>query len=174
MDRFDVSPPSHLAHLADAGADDVAPLSVVRPGKRFQPRTSERPLTVATSFARVRTERARDYLGGLDWHWHRHVQVVRRDDAHLEIVFPLGHAELDASSGTLEVNLAASSNHDAAVLEDLLSESLDRLAFGEDLQYQWIRPAPRATRDAPASQARPRNIFSFPQAERVMHLRSMP
>src|SRR5579871_1084986 len=126
MDRFDLSPPSQPVYLADAGADDVAPLSVVRPGKPFQSRTSK-PLAIATSFARVRTERARDYLRGLDRHWHRHVQVVARDETHIEIAFPLGRAELDASTGTLDVNLTANSNHDAAVLEDLLSESLDRL-----------------------------------------------
>ena len=167
MDRFDFSPPSQPIHLADAGADDVAPLSVVRPGKSFQMRASQ-PLAIATSFARVRTERAHDYLAGLDRHWHRHVEVVARDEAHVEIVFPLGRAALDASAGTLEVNLTAQSDHDAALIEDLLSESLDRLAFGEDLQYQWIRPAPLAAQDAQARHAHTRNSFSFRQTEGVM------
>ena len=164
MDRLDLSPPSRPAYPTAAGADDVAPLSVVRPGKSF-PGTPSRP--IATSFARVRTERASAYLHGLNQHWHRHVQVVAHSEAHAEIAFPLGRAELDASGEALEVSLTASSNYDAALLEDMVAEALDRLAFNDDLQYQWIRPAPSAAPSAQASR-NPRPFHSFRPTEGVM------
>ena len=161
MDRFDLSPVSRPATPAGARVGDVAPPSVVHPGKN-----SASP--IATSFARVRTERAWAYLHGLDQHWHRHVQVVAHSEVHAEILFPLGRVDLDASGDSLEVSLSAGSNHDAALLEDLVSESLDRLAYGEELNYQWIRPAPSA-RDAQPSRNRPRQFFSFRTTEGTAH-----
>jgi len=168
MDRLDLSPPSQPASPAGAGADDVAPLSLVRPGKVSSARTQKPDRPIATSFARVRTGRAYDYLDGLNLHWHRHVHVVAHSEAHAEIVFPLGCCALDASDDSLDVSLRASSNYDAALLEDLISETIDRLALSEDLQYQWIRPAPSAARDAQAGRNCPRHIFSFRRAEGAM------
>lgn len=168
MDRFDLSPPSQPASPAGAGADDVAPLSVVRPGQVFSAHTQKSTTPFATSFARVRTARAHEVLDGLNLHWHRHVEVTAHSEAHAEIVFPLGCCELDANDDSLDVILRANSNYDAALLEDLVSESIDRLAFSEDLQFQWIRPAPSAAQDAQARPDRSRRIFSFRRTEGVM------
>jgi hypothetical protein len=131
MDRPN-RPPAKPAISAATGAGDVAPLSVVRPGQFFS----------TTSFARVRTRKAFAYLEGLNQGWRRHVEVVADSEAHAEAVFPMGHAELEASAEFLEVSLRARSDHEAALLEDLVSDSLDRLAL--DLDYQWVRSAPAA------------------------------
>jgi hypothetical protein len=171
MDRLDFTPVSRPAAPTGARVDDVAPLSVVRPGQTFQRRS---PHPIATSFARVRTTHAIAYLHGLNRHWYRHAPVFALGDAHAEIAFPIGRCELDASADCLDVSLTAGSNHDAALLEDLVSESLDRLAWSEDLQYQWIRPAPDAARDAQARN-RPGKIFSFrPTEGAVPHRGSTP
>ncbi len=172
MDRFDLPPVSQPATPTGARVDDVAPLSVVRPGQIFT-RPSSHP--VATSFARVRTQHAMQYLHGLNRHWYSHAAVFARDVAHAEIVFPIGRCELDASADCLEVSLTAPSNHDAALLEDLVSESLDRLAWSEDLNYQWIRPAPAVAHDAQANRNRATRIFSFRPVEGVVpHHRRTP
>ena len=160
MDRFDFSPQSQSAYPVDAGADDVAPLSVVRPGKRF----SERSAPPATSFARVPTKHAHQYVLGLNHRWQRYVPIFAHGETHTVFVFPLGRAELDASVDALHVSLTANSNRDAVLLEDLVSESLDRLA-GEDLQYHWIRPAPVNARNSERSSAQ---IFMFRKTEGVM------
>jgi hypothetical protein len=151
MDRPDVSPVSRPTTPAGARVDDVAPLSVVRPGQAFM-RPSSFP--IATSFARVRTQHAIQYLHGLNRHWHRHVPVFAHTDAHAEIAFPIGRCELDAGADCLDIRLTAGSTYDAASLEDLVSESLDRLAWREDVQYQWIRPAPAAAHDPHANRSR--------------------
>jgi hypothetical protein len=122
---------------------------------------------IATSFARVRTQHAVQYLHGLNQHWHRHLPVFAHADAHVEIAFPIGRCELDANEACLDISLTAASTYDAASLEDLVSESLDRLAWSEDLQYQWIRPAPAAAYDAQASRFRRGRIFSFRPTEGV-------
>ena len=164
MDWLDLSPPSQPAYPTDAGADDVAPLSVVRPGKI----PSSHALTPAgaTSFARVQTNLASAYLRGLNRHWHRNVQVLAHSAAHVEILFPLGRSEFDASADSLEISLTSRSNYDAALLEDLVSEALDRLALSEELQYHWIRPAPRADLDVPVGTQHPRKFFSSRWSER--------
>jgi len=93
-----------------------------------------------TSYATVRTPHAGEYLIGLSHAWHRTSAEVGEAPTHIEVPFALGRVALDADGDRLEIVLTAGSNRDAALLEDLVSDHLDRLSSGEDLNYQWIGP----------------------------------
>ena len=56
---------------------------------------------------------------------------------HIEISLANGRVALNVSADYLEIALTAGSRFDTALLEDLVSDHLDRL-FGEELRYQWI------------------------------------
>jgi hypothetical protein len=55
----------------------------------------------------------------------------------IDIPFANGRVALSAGADRLEIWLTAGSRRDNALLEDLVSDCLDRLSSGEDLQYQW-------------------------------------
>jgi hypothetical protein len=95
---------------------------------------------VITSYATIRTTFAIEYLAGLGRAWHRVSPVSDETPRHVEIPFPIGQVSLDADGEILDITLTASTSHNAALLEDLISEHLDRLSLGEDLRYQWLSP----------------------------------
>ena len=93
-----------------------------------------------TSYATVYTAHAGEYLFGLSRSWRGALPLSGQTLSHVEIAFPIGRCALDAESDSLAITLTAPSNHDVALLEDLISDHLDRLASNEDLSYQWLRP----------------------------------
>ena len=93
-----------------------------------------------TSFATVHTARAGEYLFGLSRSWRGALPMSGDTLSRVEIAFPIGRAALEAEPDLLNITLTAASSHDVALLEDLISDHLDRLASGEDLSYQWLRP----------------------------------
>ena len=91
------------------------------------------------SFACINTLHARDYVAGLGRIWHHEIPPVA--PAHVVIPFPIGLCELAATAKLLNITLTAKSGYEIALLEDLISEHLDRISDDERLRYQWIRPA---------------------------------
>lgn len=94
---------------------------------------------MTTSYATVQTRLAGAYLAELGRNWHREEHVLAQSPAHVEIPFPIGRATLDAEGDVLNITLTANSNRDSTLLEDLISDQLDRLSSDEDLRYQWVR-----------------------------------
>lgn len=92
-----------------------------------------------TSYARVRTDYASQYLIALSKDWMRRLPAVTHDYTRAMIPFPIGACQLDAHENYLVVMLSAKTQSDAALLEDLISHQLDRLAGGEELHYQWVQ-----------------------------------
>lgn len=105
---------------------------------------------MVTSYAKVKTSRAGEYLIGLSRVWHRALPESGEIPTHIEIPFPNGRVAIDASSDQLEFVLTAGSIRDTTLLEDLVSDHLDRLSCGEDIHYEWIgtkvEAAPQASR----------------------------
>lgn len=90
------------------------------------------------SYATVHTTLAGEYLIGLCRTWHR--ALPESDEALTQVVIPFvnGRVALAAGTDRLEIVLTAGTTRDAALLEDLVSDHLDRLSGGEELRYQWI------------------------------------
>jgi hypothetical protein len=105
---------------------------------------------MVTSYAKVRTSRAGEYLIGLCRVWHRTLPDSGEAPTHIEVPFPNGHVAIDATADQLEFVLTAGSIRDTALLEDLVSDHLDRLSCDEDIHYEWIdtnvEPTPHASR----------------------------
>lgn len=91
-----------------------------------------------TSFARVRTEHAKAYLGLIVGISQRGGSAHCDDDAHASLELRSGHCELAADDLFLDVSITANSVFDAVMLEDIVSDRLDDVATGEELRYQWI------------------------------------
>ena len=105
---------------------------------------------MVTSYAKIKTSRAGEYLIGLCRVWHRTLPESGEAPTHVEISFANGRVAIDATADQLEFVLTAGSIRDTTLLEDLVSDHLDRLSCGEDIQYVWIgatvKPTPHATR----------------------------
>ena len=98
------------------------------------------PFAVAArirSCTKVSTTHASEYLIGLCRTWHRTLPESGETPTHVEIPFANGCVALDAGADHLEIVLTARSRRDTALLEDLVSDHLDRLSSREDLHYQW-------------------------------------
>jgi len=89
------------------------------------------------SYTTVRTAHAGEYLVGLCRAWHRTLPESGETPTRIDIPFANGRVALSAGADRLEIWLTAGSRRDNALLEDLVSDCLDRLSSGEDLQYQW-------------------------------------
>ena len=94
---------------------------------------------MSTSYASVHTPHARAYLTGLGKVWHHNPSVT----AAMQVVipFPIGLCAIAATTDLLNITLTARSSYEIALLEDLISDHLDRLSQDESLHYQWVRPA---------------------------------
>ena len=105
---------------------------------------------MVTSYAKVRTSRASEYLIGLCREWHSTLPESGEAPTHVEISFANGRVAIDAAADHLEFVLTAATIRDTALLEDLVSDHLDRLSCGEDIQYEWtgttVEPAPKVSR----------------------------
>ena len=89
------------------------------------------------SYTTVRTAHAGEYLVGLCRAWHRTLPESGETPTHIEVPVANGRVALNAGADRLEIGLTAGSRRDTALLEDLVSDCLDRLSSSEDLQYQW-------------------------------------
>ena len=101
---------------------------------------------MTTSFTSVHTHHAKHYLAGLGKCWHR--DVAAEAPSRLVIPFPIGGCVLAATEDDLSITLSARSHYEIGLLEDLISDYLDRLSAGENLHYHWVRPAEDAERRA--------------------------
>jgi hypothetical protein len=105
---------------------------------------------MVTSFAKVRTSRAGEYLIGLCRVWNRTLPESGNAPTHVEIPFANGRVSIDATADQLEFVLTAGSIRDTTLLEDLVSDHLDRLSCGEDIHYEWtgtmVEATPHASR----------------------------
>jgi hypothetical protein len=108
---------------------------------RLETNASKAPEAV-TSHARIPTKLAHEYLAGLSRESLASLSTTAGTTTHAEIALPAGgRGELEANDDYLDVTLVARSNSAAAHLETMISDRLDRLAGGEDLQYLWSRVA---------------------------------
>lgn len=96
-------------------------------------------LTVAArkSCTTVHTTRACEYLINLCRVWNHSLPKSGQMPTHVEVSLANGRVALNAGPEYLEIVLAARSGFDIALLEDLVSDDLDRLS-SEELHYQWI------------------------------------
>ena len=94
-------------------------------------------VTRIRSYAKVSTSCASEYLIGLCRNLHHSLPKSSQIPTHIEIALANGRVALNASDVYLEIALTASSRFDTALLEDLVSDHLDRLSR-EDLQYEWV------------------------------------
>jgi hypothetical protein len=94
---------------------------------------------MTTSYATVRTRYASAYLVEIGRSWHQEQQVLTEAAMHIEIPFSSGRAALDVEGDDLNITVTANSNYQTTLLEDLISEQLDRLSSDEELRYQWVR-----------------------------------
>lgn len=111
---------------------------------------------MTTSYAFVPTPHAGDYLIELGRTWHRSETVLAEAPTHIEIPFPIGRCAIDVEGDVLNIRLDARSNYETTLLEDLISDQLDRLSADEDLRYQWVR-----TPDELKNVARATRAFRF-------------
>jgi len=104
---------------------------------------------MVTSYAKIKTSRAGEYLIGLCRIWHRALPESGEVPTHVEISFANGRVAIDATADHLEFVLTAGTIRDTALLEDLVSDPLDRLSCGEDIHYEWagtkVEPKPQAS-----------------------------
>ena len=103
------------------------------------------PTTVATT-ARVPTKFALEYLAALSGDLSLSSSPVAGTTIRVEIELSEGRCTLEANGNYLDVTLVAETNSGAVLLEALISDRLDGLAWGEDLQYQWSREPIDVTR----------------------------
>ncbi|HEX3653590.1 MAG TPA: DUF2218 domain-containing protein [Rhizomicrobium sp.] len=89
------------------------------------------------SYARVRTEKASEYLVSFSKAWLRSVPDLQFNDRLATIRFPFASCELNAGDGFLEITLTAKSKEYAELLEDVVADRLDGFARDETLKYQW-------------------------------------
>jgi hypothetical protein len=89
------------------------------------------------SYARVRTENAREYLVSFSRTWQRAVPDLEFNDTLATIPFPHAICELSAGDGFLDITLTARSKEYAALLEDMVADRLDHVSRNETLKYQW-------------------------------------
>jgi hypothetical protein len=89
------------------------------------------------SYARVRTEKASEYLVRFSKGWQRTIPNLVFNDRLARIDFPNARCELNAGDGFLDITLRTNSDQYAALLEDIVAERLDSLARNEQLKYQW-------------------------------------
>jgi hypothetical protein len=92
---------------------------------------------MTVSYARVRTEKASEYLVRFSKGWRRTVPDIVFNDRLATLHFPYASCELSAGDGFLDITLTANSKQYAALLEDVVAERLDSLARDEELKYQW-------------------------------------
>ena len=90
------------------------------------------------SYARVRTEKASEYLVRFSKGWQRTVPDIVFNDRLATLRFPHASCELNAGDGFIDITLTANSKEYAALLEDVVAERLDSIARNEELKYQWI------------------------------------
>src|SRR5689334_14243468 len=97
------------------------------------------PVGARRSCTTVHTTRACEYLISLCRVWNHSLPKSGQKPTHVEVEVSLanGRVALNAGPEYLEIVLAARSRFDIALLEDLVSDHLDRLS-SEELHYQWI------------------------------------
>jgi hypothetical protein len=140
-----------------------------RPKIEVWPRVGA-PVTsaIVSSTARVRTMFALEYLAALSGDLSLSASPTVGTTIRAEIVLPNGRCKLEATRNHLDVTLVAETTSGAALLEALIADRLDGLAWGEDLQYQWSRAANGALpQHHEASQSVPYAVLQF-LSERVL------
>ncbi|HTT83282.1 MAG TPA: DUF2218 domain-containing protein [Rhizomicrobium sp.] len=89
------------------------------------------------SHARVRTDRASDYLVRLSKDLARDIPALAFDDRHAVIPFPGARFELIAGEEFLDITLVAGSETQAVLAEHFLAGHLDSFAPDAGLEYHW-------------------------------------
>lgn len=93
----------------------------------------------ATSFASIRTEKARGYLIQLCKHFAHKIEATFADNKG-RIAFGAGVCELNAEDErVLIAQVSTIDETQLATLEDVVERHLKRFAFKEELSVQWIR-----------------------------------
>jgi hypothetical protein len=93
---------------------------------------------VTITYARVRTKSAMKYLRTFKNDWRNTTWSLTEGKNSAVVVLPLGQCELEAGDGFLDVTITADSIVYTELLEDLVSNHLDRLSQEERLRYPWI------------------------------------
>ena len=88
--------------------------------------------------ARVRTKSAMKYLRRFKNDWRNSTSTLTEGKNSAVVILPLGQCELAAGDGFLDVTIRADSIVYTGLLEDLVSNHLDRLSQEERLRYPWI------------------------------------
>ena len=88
--------------------------------------------------ARVRTNSAMKYLHRFKNDWKNATSSLTEGENSAVVVTPLGQCKLEAGDGFLDVTIRADSIVYTGLLEDLISNHLDRLSHEERLRYPWI------------------------------------
>ena len=93
---------------------------------------------LATSFARIATPKARNYMIQLCKHFGHKVEASYTETSG-RIAFGDRICELDAGQpGTLAITLQAENQAGLHAIEDIVARHLVRFAFKEDLTIQWV------------------------------------
>lgn len=93
----------------------------------------------ATSFANIRTEKARGYLIQLCKHFAHKIEATFADNRG-RIAFGAGVCELNAEDEhVLVAQVSTTDETQLAMLEDVVERHLKRFAFKEELSVQWVR-----------------------------------
>jgi hypothetical protein len=93
---------------------------------------------MTTSYARVRTDNAAEYVEQLAQNWIKSASSLVREHAHATVTLPFGCCELSAEKEFLDITVSADSIADTTLLEDIVSDRLDRLSHGERLSIAWM------------------------------------
>jgi hypothetical protein len=100
------------------------------------------------SYASIPTKHAHQYLAGFHGDCSEKPRAAF-DGAHAHMLLPEGVCEFEATEEFLDVTLIAQSNYGTALLEDVVSNRLDRMTT-EDLPYHWIQaPEPQVQTASP-------------------------
>jgi hypothetical protein len=91
---------------------------------------------MATASARVPTEHASRYLQQLCKHWgHNNPMTFTPENGRIEL--PLGVCTLDADADGLGVQVEAAAEA-LERMEHVVAVHLQRFAFKEELQFNWV------------------------------------
>ena len=90
--------------------------------------------------ARVPTAHASKYLQQLCKHF-QHKLPTTFDETSGAITFSAGETKLAATAETLTLDLEARSDDDLERLKDVVARHLERFAFRETLNIEWLAPA---------------------------------
>ena len=93
---------------------------------------------MTVTHARIRTKSAMTYLRRFKNDWRNSTSSLTEGKNSAVIVLPLGQCKLEARDDFLDVTIRADSIVYTGLLEDLVSNHLDRLSQEERLRYPWI------------------------------------